>query len=96
MAFRIEKYEQNRIVLSGRLDNEAIDAFRETLDDYSGVIELDMSEVDYINSAGLSVILATYQRLRKSRGRLVIHNPMPYIREVLSISGLDYLVQVQE
>ncbi len=96
MALTIEKYEQNRLVLAGRLDNTTMDAFQKALEPYQGSITLDMSRVDYINSAGLSVILATYQRLKKDGGRLVIQNPAAYIREVLSISGLDYLVEIKD
>ena len=54
-----------------------------------GAIDVDMSAVDFVDSAGIGVLVAA-QRAAAARGsRLVVTSPGPMIRMVLQISGLD-------
>ncbi|MEO8838425.1 MAG: STAS domain-containing protein [Herbaspirillum sp.] len=57
---------------------------------------LDLSELDYISSAGLRVVLVAAKRLKQSAGQLVLCGMRPHIREVFDISGFLTILNVTE
>lgn len=50
---------------------------------------LDFSELEYINSAGLRVLVMSYQRLSPLGGRVIICGVRDYIAEIFDISGYN-------
>lgn len=58
-------------------------------------ISVDLSELDYISSAGLRVLLVTAKAAKARGGKLVLSAPKPPILEVLKISGFDRILEVQ-
>jgi anti-anti-sigma factor len=62
-------------------------AIEEPLDRGESVLLLDLSQVDYMDSGGVSVLLSTVRRLR-SRGWLGVINPNSNVRRLLEIVGL--------
>ena len=89
----IEKIEPNKIILIGRIDADSLDDFNAALSDCSGEMEFDLGSVDYINSAGLGLILGTQQRLAEDNGSVKIVAATPFVQEVFKVSGLDNLVE---
>lgn len=61
---------------------EHIDAGRPSL-----IVEL--SEVTYLDSSGLGVLVAGLKRAKEHEGQVYIIAPMPRIMRVLEITGLD-------
>jgi anti-sigma B factor antagonist len=58
----------------------------------TGTISLDMSEITFIDSSGLRVIVQHHVRLDGGGGRLKIVNPSNQVRRLLEIAGLaDHL-----
>ncbi len=49
---------------------------------------LNLAGLDYISSAGLRVLLATYKKVSRQNGKLVLCELQPTVREVLELSGL--------
>lgn len=49
----------------------------------------DFSDLDYINSSGLRILVLAYQRLKKASGKVAICGVKDYIREVFEVSGYD-------
>ncbi len=49
---------------------------------------LNLAGLDYISSAGLRVLLATFKKLSRQHGKLVLCELQPGVREILEISGL--------
>ena len=88
--------EDNTLVLQGRLDTSTVDDLRKALDKLSGDITVDLGKLEYINSAGLGLLLGAYQRVSQEGGSVRILNPTPYIRELFSITGLDHLLLVNQ
>lgn len=62
-------------------------AIEEPLERGEAVLLLDLSNVDYMDSGGVSVLLSTVRRLR-NRGWLGIINPNSNVRRLLEIVGL--------
>ena len=56
---------------------------------------LDFSELIYISSAGLRVILLAAKRIKASNGRLALCSLNPQITEVFKISGFDAIIDIQ-
>jgi anti-sigma B factor antagonist len=52
-------------------------------------IVLDLGGVDFVDSSGLGLLVATYDRARGSRTRMALVSPRPEIRRVFQIAGLD-------
>lgn len=99
MTMDVEKKDGAAIVtVSGRLDASTTGDF-ETLmlglleDDVKKII-VDFSELVYINSSGLRVLVMTFQRLSKKGGKLAVCGLQDYIHEVFTISGYDMLLSV--
>jgi anti-anti-sigma factor len=62
-------------------------AFDEALGGGAQVVLLDLSEVSYIDSGGLSVLFSVARRLRPD-GWLGVIDPNPNIRRLLELVGL--------
>ena len=55
---------------------------------------LDLSEVEYLSSAGLRVILGAYKVMEKRDG-LLIGSPSPEVMEVLVLTGLANVFDIK-
>ncbi len=78
---------------SRRIDSSSAKAFE---DDASVLVDMgpqkvviDASDLDYISSAGLRVILTTAKKAKAGGGGLVIACAKANVKEVLTVSGFD-------
>ena len=75
-----------------RIDSENASSFKAWLVDYilQGKLKvaLDLSEVDFMDSSGLSALLSTVKTI-KSRGRLVLFGVGTNVGKLFSITRLD-------
>jgi anti-sigma B factor antagonist len=74
-----------RIVLttSAKLENTLRDLIAE-----DKRVVLDMTNVDYIDSAGLGALVSVYMHARRTKCHLEIANPKQRIRDLFNRSGL--------
>lgn len=87
--------------LSGEVDLAAAPALRDRLvtlaqqlaatDGARGVV-LDLERVSFIDSTGLSVLVAAHSRLGESGRQLRVAAAPPRVRRVLELTGLDGLL----
>ena len=59
----------------------------ENIGDGDGKMIIDFSQVNYISSAGLRVLLKTAKQMKKGGGKLGLCNLNDQIKEVLELSG---------
>ena len=52
-------------------------------------LTLDLSQVDYVSSAGLRVLLATFKQMTAGNGSMKLTNVGENFRDVLENTGLD-------
>lgn len=84
--------------LKGRLDTNASTDFEQQMDD--GIkfskkdIILDFSELEYICSSGLRIIIQAAKKLSTTQGKLVLCCLEDYIKEVFEISGFDTFLKI--
>jgi anti-sigma B factor antagonist len=83
--------------VTGRIDsmnaNQLGEALNQTIDSGRLQIVLDLSNVDYMSSAGLREIVSALKKVR-STGDLRLAQPSPRVREVLEMAGLDTIFQI--
>lgn len=83
------------VTLQGRLDAAESDRALAALDKLSGPITLECSQLEYISSAGISVIMQTWKRLHAGGSRLVLAGLTPRVRNVFTYAGLDRILEIQ-
>jgi anti-anti-sigma factor len=75
----------------GRLDNSSAAVHRvviqELLAGETVSVSVDLSELDYVSSAGLQVLLLAAKAAKAKGGGLVLLSPKPHILEVLKLTG---------
>ncbi|MBN2305402.1 MAG: STAS domain-containing protein [Anaerolineae bacterium] len=55
---------------------------------------LDLSEVQYMNSAGLRELVQVWKELTRQGGTLTIANPSPQVQKLLELVGLDSVLEI--
>jgi len=92
-----QKSTDNIIILelSGRLDTRTSSDLEtrvlEIIDNEQVRLLMDFSELDYINSTGLRILVMAFQRLSRTGGELAICGVKDYIFEIFDISGYNKL-----
>ena len=59
-------------------------------------ILLNFSEVDYLSSAGMRMLLATTKKLKTLTGKLVLCSVNVNVMDVLRMSGFDHVLEITE
>ena len=88
------------VCLIGELDLSGIDranqAIEQAEDPPVGLMILDLSQLDFIDSTGLEVILRAARRAHDHGGRLIIQRPSRYVRRLLAITAIDQSLDIVE
>ena len=85
--------------LAGRLDGSNAAVHEQTLralltgDVHS--ININMSDLSYVSSAGLRVILTTAKGAKARGGAVVLTSPQPAVLDVLKVSGFDTILEIR-
>ena len=85
------------VAIAGSLDSTTSPAAQKALDAVlAGArnIALDFTQLDYISSAGLRVLLGAAKQLRGSGGTLRMFGLNQSVREVFEISGFSAILSV--
>lgn len=85
------------VKLIGKLDTETSPELSEALkEDLDSIEELnfDLSELIYISSAGLRVILAT-QKIMTKQGSMKITNAQDIVMEVFTATGISKILTIE-
>ena len=93
--FEIDYNESGEVTVSGRLDAAQAARAQEFLDAVDGRCVVDMTELEYISSAGLGVLLRTHKRLMSGESGLVLINVNKHINDIFRYSGFDKLFVIR-
>ena len=81
-----------RLSVEGELDHHTFEtlntAIREVLDSGCFRLVLDLSQVRYVSSSGIGVLIGALAEVRDNHGDLVLLRPHPAVLEVLKTLGL--------
>ena len=59
-------------------------------------VVVNLADVPFIDSSGLSVLVATHKRLRDRGGSLAVEGPSATARRLFAIAGLDQVLVVRD
>jgi len=93
--FDISLADDGRILLSGRLDASRVESARSVLGAVTGTCTLDFSELEYISSLGLGVLLEAQKRLTDAGHGLVITNLSVHIADLFKLAGFDRIFEIR-
>jgi anti-anti-sigma factor len=86
-------------LLAGRLDgftsatHEA--ELKALLGGDASSVTIDLSQLDYVSSAGLRVLLMTAKLAKAKGGAVVLSSPTSVVLDVLKISGFDKIFEIR-
>ncbi len=83
------------VLLRGRFDASQTEKAREIFNQISDSAVVDFSQLDYISSAGLGVLLGAQKRLAVSGQRLKLTHLNHHIREIFRIAGFDHIFEIE-
>jgi anti-sigma B factor antagonist len=83
--------------LTGELDMASADALRsclESIDEDFREVVLDLSELTFMDSSGLAVIIDAQRRCNETTQQLALHNPGRAVAKLLEITGMSGVVRI--
>lgn len=85
--------------VTGEIDAATAPALRDKLHDAidahpGALIPLDLSELEFLDSAGLGVLIAARRRATSNGGNLVLHAVPASITKLLAITGLGGVFRI--
>ena len=57
---------------------------------------LDFKKIDYISSAGLRVLLATFKTLSGRGGNMIIRYPNQNVMDIFTMTGFDNILTIEK
>ena len=100
MSVKIIK-EDNKVIalLSGEIDHHNAKSLRQDIDfslreNQPEELIMDFSEVGFMDSSGIGLVMGRYKLMQEIGGNLVVRNPPPHIKKVMRLSGIDRLASI--
>ncbi len=88
------------LYLKGRLDNDNAQSLEDSLvrliDDGARQLIIDCSQIEYINNAGLRVLLNVARRILDVEGRLALHSPSQGAKEIFDKTGFSMVSRIYD
>ena len=87
--------ENGDVLLSGRFDASKVDIATNVFGKIGASCTVNFKDLEYISSAGLSVLLVTQKRLRGAGHGLKLINMNKHIRDVFRYAGFDTVFEIE-
>lgn len=89
-----------KIGLKGDIDHHAVAEIREEIDTNlylyrATTVILDLSEVEFMDSSGLGLILGRYSKIKELGGKLIISDPAPSVERILDMAGTGKIIKIK-
>ncbi|MBR6089772.1 MAG: STAS domain-containing protein [Anaerolineaceae bacterium] len=84
--------------LSGRLDTTTAPVFEKELKEALNGIDdltLDFSELDYISSAGLRVLLSAQKIMNATKGTMKVVGANDIVKEIFEVTGFSDILTIE-
>ncbi len=93
--FKITLDDKGVVRLQGRLDASQSEEATQALLKITKSAVVDFSELDYISSAGLGVLIAAQKRLKEAGHGLTLVNMNNHIRDVFRYARFDLIFKIE-
>ena len=86
--------------LGGEIDHHCAASLRAEIDaalyaHTPRVLVLDFSEVSFMDSSGIGLIMGRYKILQPLGGSIILQNPAPHISRILRLAGMERLASIR-
>jgi len=85
------------IAVKGRLDTMTgpeLEAKIKELIEEVDEITFDFSNLEYMSSSGLRILLATHKKLTSTQGSMWVKNANPDIKEIFKVTGMEMILNI--
>lgn len=87
------------VSIQGELDHHTAREIRKHIDSEISrrcpkFLELDFSQVTFMDSSGIGLVMGRYKIMSERQGKVIILNPTPPIKKVMMISGVNKLAKI--
>jgi len=93
--FEIRVLESGTVRLAGRLDAAESERVGAELLAIRSSVRLDCSELDYISSAGIGILIELFKQLQASGHTMTLIHLLPRVRNIFRYAGLDRLLTIE-
>jgi len=86
------------LAVSGEIDLATVGALRDALERALGLsndVWVDLSDVEFMGSMGLTALVTSHHALNRRRGTLTVVCPRGPVLRALEVSGLDDVLHVR-
>ena len=92
--FEVDRISDSEVRLAGHFDASQQGVASAVFDQIKTSHTILFDELDYISSAGLSVLLYTQQRLSATGDKLTLKGMNPHVRLVFEYAGFDQIFEI--
>ncbi len=88
------------LTLQGDIDHHSAVTVRAEIDDLLArtrpdCLRLDLSQVEFMDSSGLGLILGRYNTMQRLGGRLILASPSARVEKILTLAGIERLLPIE-
>lgn len=100
MQIILDNYEDYLIVkFNGELDHHTSEDARKKIDDWyhkksKKNIILDLSNVNFMDSSGIGLVMGRYRNVKDNGGELKIVNSSDLVNKILRMSGIEKIINI--
>lgn len=87
-------YENGIVKMSGRLDASQVNKAKDVMEPIDESIEVDISGLEYISSAGLGLFISTHLKLDKGGKKMVVTNASNLVKNIFHLCRLDEVIEI--
>jgi len=96
------EYDEGILILrlSGDIDHHTAKKMREEIDTNlylyrASTVIIDLSEIDFMDSSGLGLILGRHAKIKDLGGRMIISDPSPRVERILNLAGTEKIIKIK-
>lgn len=88
------------IKLVGEIDHHSAVSVRGDIDELvfetrAKKLVLDLSEISFMDSSGLGLIMGRYSLIKELGGTLILRSPTPAATKILSLAGMERVLKIE-
>jgi anti-sigma B factor antagonist len=93
--FDIKLEKNGEAHLSGRFDAAQVEKAEKVFDELDGPTIVSFEKLEYISSAGLSVLISAYKKLQSRGHSFRLTNMSKHVRDIFHYSRLDKIFEIE-
>lgn len=94
--FQVEyNRDAQTLFLHGNFDAQSVEEIKKLFEKIDNNVTIDMSDLDFICSAGIGIMIMAYRKLKEQGENIYLINLNEHIKKVFKVSLLDKVFNIQ-